>query len=94
MPELLAAQVELPEPSAELILLRVMAEAYVATMPRKKGERFLRTVAEKLANEESFASVFPIRPTPQWIASRTARRQAVGQYRAWLPTFLARVSET
>lgn len=91
VPELAVVPGELPEPSAEMILLRVFAEAYVATNSRRKGEKFLRFVAAKLADEENFAAVFPIQPTPTWGAARRAQRQAVGQYRAWLPALLSRV---
>lgn len=93
MPDLATAPGELPEPSAELVMLRVLVEAHVASMPRKKSERFLRMVAEKLAEEEALSAVFHIRPQTQRARLRISRRQAAEWYRCWLPTFVARMRD-
>lgn len=93
MPELLAEPGEVPEPSVELLLLRVFAESYVATAPRKRGERFLRTVGEKLAKEVNLSAAIPIRPTSGRASMMVAQKQAAEVYLRWLPTFLARVGD-
>lgn len=66
-------------------------ECFLATMGRKKAERFLRLMAEKLASEENLSSVFQIRPTSEETEVARARRQAVEMYRRYLPIFLARI---
>jgi hypothetical protein len=83
---------ELPEPTAELFLLRVFAEAFISTMPRKRGEAFLRAAAEIMAREESLAAVIPIRPEDRH-ASATARREAMATFRRDMPVFLARLPD-
>jgi hypothetical protein len=90
MPEALEHP-EFPDPTAELVLLRVFIEAHLETSPRKVGERFLLVAAEKLASEENMASVFQIRPHAHWPASQRARKQAVALFERYLPTFLARL---
>lgn len=87
-----AVSAEMPEPSAELTLIRVLVEAHLATCSRKKGERFLRLTAEKLADEESLSAVIPFSGASQHSGVRTARRQAAEVYRRLLPLFIARLS--
>jgi len=81
--------VELPAPDPALVLLRVFIEAHLATVSRRKGERFLRLIAEKLASEESLAEVFAIRPHPKRAEIQRARRQAAELFGVYLPTFVA-----
>lgn len=93
MPGLANARGDVPEPTAEQVLLRVLVEAHIATVPRRRGEKYLRTVAEKLAGEENFAAVFQIKPSPHASAARAARTQAAEMYRRWLPVLLARLND-
>lgn len=81
----------MPEPTAALVLWRVSMESLLATMPRKKAERFLRDLAEKLAEEENLASVFQLRPKTERAATAVATKQAVEAYARFLPIFLARL---
>lgn len=91
MPEFNLPPDDLPPPSAELVLLRVVIESHLATAPRKRAERYLRTITEKLAAEENLSAVFQIRPTAQHEEVRRARRQAALMFERLLPIFLARL---
>jgi hypothetical protein len=91
MPERAHKPEELPPPSAELVLWRVSVEAYLACAGKKRSERFLQLMAEKLANEENLSQVFQIRPTEDAIRVRRARREAVAMFERYLPIFLARL---
>jgi hypothetical protein len=91
VPEFQASPEELPPPSAELVLFRVHVEAMVATMGRKRAERYLRAMAEKLAWEEGLASVFHIRPIAQHAEVRRTRQQASAIFERMLPVFLAAI---
>lgn len=91
MAERSRAASELPEPSAELVLFRVHVEAMLAVMGPKKGERYLRLMAEKLASEENLSALFHIRPRSDDAAVQRARSQAAELFRRHLPIFLARI---
>lgn len=91
MPERAIKSDELPEPSAELVLWRVSVEAFIACAGRKRSEKFLRLMAEKLANEDNLASVFQIRPNSDAVRVSKARKQAVAMFEKYLPIFLARL---
>lgn len=84
---------ELPEPSAELVLIRVFVAAHVSTISRRRGEAFLRRTAELLENEESVASLVPIRPMAQAAAMNRARREALAVFRTYLPALIASLSK-
>jgi hypothetical protein len=60
-------------------------------MGRRKADRFLRLIAEKLASEENLAQVFSIRPSSEAAEVREVRRQAVALFGRYLPLFLARL---
>ena len=83
--------VALPPPSADLILWRVTLEALLAGMSRKKGMRLLRAIADKVANEEVFAQISPIRKSPDRAALSMARKQAAEVFSRSLPVLLARL---
>lgn len=94
--KLLATEVEagLPEPSAELVLIRVAVEAYLATAhlkPRLRARAFLDVASRTLADEESVALLFPIRPKRDHASVSQARREAIAMFRQFLPTFVARL---
>lgn len=90
MSELRGSAAELlPPPSAELVLLRVAIEAFIATAPRKRSERFLKLMAQTLAREENLSGLFHIRPMSDRAAVQRARRQASAMFEAYLPVWLA-----
>lgn len=85
-------EMSLPPPSAELVLLRVAVESFLANSKPKDADRFLRHMAATLASEESVAELLPIRPSSQHAAQRKARREAVAMFKQMLlPVWLARV---
>jgi hypothetical protein len=84
-------RVELPDQSAELTMLRVLVEAHLATVSRKRGVAYLRTVAETLEREEGLSAIVPIRGRVP-AAAVTARREALAWFQQALPVWLARVT--
>lgn len=82
---------ELPAPSAEMVLLRVLAEAFLATSTPKRARAFMNVATSILADEESLSLAFPIRPASRQPEITKARRGAVAMYRQLLPTLMARV---
>lgn len=83
---------ELPAPSAELVLIRVLTSAYLATChvkPHRRAKAFLRAATKMLASEESASAILPIRPNTQLNAVAVARRQAVALFRQYIPMFTA-----
>lgn len=81
----------LPAPTAAMVLLRAHIEASIATMGRRKAEKYLRQLAEIIAQEENLSAVFHLRPVTQHADVRKARRQASAMFQGYLPLFLARI---
>jgi hypothetical protein len=82
---------QLPPPSAEFVFCRVAVESFIEVVGPKKGEKFLRCIGERLANEERLAEVIRIRSKAEDAAVCKARREALAWYRAMLPTFIAKL---
>lgn len=83
-----------PRPSAEFVLLRVFVEAYLATAhekPRRRARSFLDAAAGILEDEQTVASVRPIRPSSDHLAMVQARREALAMFERLRPTLLARL---
>lgn len=80
---------DLPEPDAAVVLWRVSVQAFIATAPRRRSERFLKAMAETLASEDAVSDILPIRPRGDHAAVQRARREAVAAFRQLLPAFLA-----
>lgn len=80
---------ELPAPSAELTLIRVLVSAHLATSSRRKGDAFLEACALTFADEERLQAILPIRPPLQQKARRVAQKQALAMFNALLPVWLA-----
>lgn len=81
----------MPAPSAELVLVRVMIESIIDVAGKKKGERLLTAMAERLSHEERLCAVLKIRPATDDAAVRRARGDAMVWYRQCLPIFMARL---
>lgn len=93
-PETVPKAEELPAPSAEMVLIRVAIESYLATAhmkPRERSRAFFDKASSILADEESVALLFPIRPASGHSSVSRARREAVAIWQAFAPTFLARI---
>lgn len=84
---------ELPDPHPAFVLFRVQTEALIAVVGRKKGERMLKIMADKLATEQSLSEVFVARPATKHAEMQLARRHAANMFDRYLPTFLARLPE-
>jgi hypothetical protein len=63
--------------------------ALLAELPRKKGERILRCIADQLASELTVSSIEPIRPSSLHAAEKVACRQAFAVFRQEMPALLA-----
>jgi len=86
-----SAPENLPEPSPELVLFRAQTEAICAVLGRKKGMRFLETMASIIMAEENMSKVELIRRSPTWDQSRLARQEAAAFLSRHLPNFLYRL---
>lgn len=80
---------DLPAPSAEIVLIRVFVQAYLATTSRRRADAFLQHAAGILEDEESVSLLLPIRPSWQHGAVARARRGAVAIFRQVLPALIA-----
>lgn len=80
-------ETELPQPSAELVLLRVFLEAHLDGLPPKEAARFIRRVDQQMELRRALGSVATIRPRSEETTLAAARRAAinwwVGAKAAW-----------
>jgi hypothetical protein len=72
---------DLPEPSAELILMLALVQAYLEVLPPRKRARFLSAVDRNLGLNEAGYNVIRFRPPTQDMAVYRAMRQARGWWR-------------
>jgi hypothetical protein len=77
---------EFPEISGEMKLMMVLAEAYLSTVSRKRGEAFLRSAATILTREAALSEIVPIRG-PRGTPDATLH--ALAAFRLAMPTLLA-----
>lgn len=85
---------ELPAPSAELVLIRVAIQAYMASAhekPRRRARAFLTAASSILADEQSVSELLPIRPATAHARVMASRRAAVAIWRQMLPVFIAKL---
>lgn len=82
---------DLPPPDASLVLVRVAIESFIDVVGPKKGERFLKGMADRLASEERLAEALRFRPASEDAAVSQARRSAMLWFRQALPIFMARL---
>lgn len=61
--------------------------------PRERARGFFELASRILADEESVAALFPVRPSATHGAVTMARREAVSMWQAFAPVFMARMSE-
>jgi len=78
---------ELPEPSAELTLTAVILRAQLRTLKPKARQRYLRAIAETLAEFEAHSSVVRIRGREYDEAVAQTRKEAAAWLRATLGAF-------
>jgi hypothetical protein len=65
------------------------AAAFVRTMPRKRGERFIRELASIAASEETVRVLLPQRPAAQRRAIEASQDEAANMIRAMIPLLVA-----
>lgn len=90
--EKLPGTIELPAPSAELVLIRVMVCAYLATAherPKRRGRAFVREAARLLNSEDSVTLLLPGRSVGHHAGVTEAGRRAIAHFKQLLPTMLA-----
>jgi hypothetical protein len=80
---------ELPATSASLSALRMMCQAHLRTMSRRRGERFIRELALVVSREESVRTLMPTRPREQRAAQEQAQDEAAQWIRLVLPILLS-----
>lgn len=70
---------ELPEPSAELILLLALVQAHLQTVPKKRRDAFLLSVQQSLGVQQAAYNVLKFRPRTE----DAAVFRAMAQARSW-----------
>lgn len=83
-----ASRETLPAPSAALTLNAVLLRAHLRTLKPKARKRYLRAIAETLAEFESDASVVRIRGREYDEAVAVTRKESAAWLRATLAAFL------
>lgn len=78
----------LPPPSPAFAVLRMLVQAHLRTMGRRKAERFLRELSAIVANEESIRLLFPTRPKHERVAQADAQDEAAAWIRQMLPELI------
>ncbi|MFI4932988.1 MAG: hypothetical protein ACHP7N_00050 [Caulobacterales bacterium] len=81
-----------PAPASNLVLISVFVQAHLATLPKKRAERFICAAKEVLDRYADLAEMPRIRPGRQDEELATAIAEASVWFRAMLPTFRAAVS--
>jgi hypothetical protein len=66
----------LPDPSAELVLIRIMLEAHLDGLPAKERAKFVRRINESFAERLDLGNIEPLRPPTQFSALKAAQLQA------------------
>lgn len=66
----------------------MLVQAHLATLPRKKGERFLAELAAIIETEERIRLLLPTRPAAQRRAQARSQDEAAAWLRQILPELL------
>lgn len=77
----------MPEPSAELLLIGVLLEAHLATLPRRKRQAYLEKVFELFEKYGDVENVVRLRSRAYDEMLAAKHRSAVAWMRAALATF-------
>ena len=80
------------EPNAALSFVRVMAEAYVATLPRPDAMAFLQRCSDIFSEREDAAKVVPLRGCERARRQTCADRQAAAEFQLMLASCIARMN--
>lgn len=86
-----AANDEFPRTSASLVTSRMIIEAWLRTVDRKQGKRFLGSLTVLIETREHMADVSPIRPPPDFKQAAKAEREALSALRQMLGVWRLRL---
>lgn len=78
---------ELPRVTVELVMQDKLVRAYLRSIPRKQGRRFLRALFDELAVEDG-DNIIPIRQRELLALQRRKERGAVAWARSRLPAWM------
>lgn len=93
MPNTSKATDPLPVASPSLSALRMMTQAFLKTVGRRKGEKFIRELALIISREETVRTLMPTRPPEQRAAQERAQDEAAQWVRLVLPILLSSLPE-
>lgn len=82
---------KLPTPSAELIALRLLTEAYLLRQRPKDRKEFIKVASDLFEAEEALAETLRIRPPAQAVTLARARREAAEWWRRTVVSMMARL---
>jgi hypothetical protein len=75
-------------PSAMTAAVRMLVQAHLRSMGRRRGERYLRELALLVENEESVRSLYPRRPKHERTAQARAQDEAAECIRQMMPELI------
>jgi hypothetical protein len=87
---LVEAPAELPPPTPELSLLRIHVEATIVALGPKRAQKYMGTLLEFAADDDSLSNVLPFRPPEERAKLERSRRSALFWLRQMLPVFFDR----
>lgn len=79
---------ELPDPISAHVISRVIVEAWLRSVDRREGKRFLGNLAMVIEAREEMAHVVPIHQGPQFRQAAKAEREALAVIRQMLGVWL------
>ena len=82
---------DLPPPSAELVMLRVLIEAHLATHSRRKAARFLEAVNDLFDQHDQLRNAYRLRPDVYDDQVVEARRKARNWFNRLMSVYLRRL---
>jgi hypothetical protein len=91
LPEFAPLPETLPPTSPELAAMRMLTQAFVRSVGRRRAERYVRELATLIDTEESVRLLMPVRPKEQRAAQAVAQQEAVAWLRQVLPVLMASI---
>lgn len=82
---------DLPPPSPELVMLRVLLEAHLATLPRRKAIRFLEAANELFEQHDQLRNAYRLRADACDGQVQEARRLARNWFDRLVSVYLRRL---
>ena len=82
---------DLPTPSPELVMLRVLIEAHLATLSRRKAIRFLEAVNDLFDQHDQLRNAYRLRADAYDDQVHEARRRARNWFNRLMSVYLRRL---